>query len=298
MTDCSSNSSTEGVILDPSSPSINKSKQISPSKKWCFTFNNYNSSDSSTLNDAFKSLCEKYAFQEETGENGTMHLQGACVFRSKIRPLSLKLSSGIHWEKMRGTVNQAMDYCMKDETRTGDIYTNIKVKKKLKVLETLRPWQAEVVKCMDNELKLGDDRSIHWVVDEQGCAGKTAFCKWMTQQERQVLIITGGGYKDIACVLKMACENPDFDINDELVILFNIPRDADDNGMISYKALESLKDGLITSTKYESSTMCFNSPSVWVFSNNDPELHKLSRDRWKVHDIWEGMLVNPSDVGI
>jgi hypothetical protein len=295
MSENSSNSSTEGVIVDPSSLSNNNKKQISPSKKWVFTYNNYDSSDCSTLNDALKSQCEKFAFQEETGECGTKHLQGACVFKTKVRPLSLKLCDGIHWEKMKGTVQQAVDYCMKDDTRTGEMFTNIKIKKKLKVLKELRPWQAQVLEKIDLELAHDDDRSIHWVVDEQGCAGKTAFCKWMTQQERQCLIITGGGYKDIACVLKMAMENDKFDINDELVILFNIPREADDKGMISYKALESLKDGLMTSTKYESTTLVFNPPSVWVFSNCDPELEKLSADRWKVHDIWESMLVSPSD---
>ena len=95
--------------------------------------------------------------------------------------------------------------------------------------------------------------------------GKPSFVNMSGQKYKQTMIVTGGAYKDIACVLNGCEDEGRFDLNDDTVILFNIPRDADDNGMISYKALESLKDGLMTSTKYESNTKVFNSPVVWVF---------------------------------
>lgn len=124
----SSNSSTEGVILDPSSSSDLLKKQISPSKKWVFTYNNYNSSIRSELNELFTEICEKFMFQEEKGENGTPHLQGFCIFKNKIRPLSLKLDKSIHWEKMKGTVEQSIAYCSKSQTKKWRIVYKHKTK--------------------------------------------------------------------------------------------------------------------------------------------------------------------------
>lgn len=288
----SSNSSTEGVILNPSSSDEIKRKQISPAKKWTFTYNNYESSERSVLYELFTDICEKFMFQEETGENGTPHLQGFCIFKDKLRPLSLKLNKSIHWEKMKGNVDQNISYCSKSKTKSGQLYTNIKTKQPLRVISKLRPWQEQVVEYNNSEHRNLDDRTINWICDEDGCAGKTVFCKYMSTIEEQLVIITGGGYKDIACVLKLRCEDENFDLNSRTTIFFNIPRDSDDNGMISYKALESLKDGVMTSTKYESQTMVFNSPSVWVFSNNMPEVEKLSKDRWKVWKICNEHLFN------
>lgn len=282
----SSSSSVEEVILDSSRSLQNtKTKQISPAKKWVFTYNNYDSSECSVLNELFANRCEKYGFQEEKGEEGTPHLQGFCVFKEKIRPLSLGLNRSIHWEKMKGSIQDNINYCTKEQSRVGSIYTNIVKKKALRVITELRPWQQSVIELNNEEHDRCDDRTINWIVDEKGEAGKTSFCKYLSTVEKQVMIITGGGYKDISCVLKLRTEDENFDINDKTTVLFNVPRDSDDQGLISYKALESLKDGLMTSTKYESSTMVFNSPTVWVFSNNMPELEKLTISRWKIWQI-------------
>lgn len=78
-----------------SPPRVNKSasasakKQISPSWKWCGTYNNY---DSSKVPEFINSLKEKnllYVIGYEIGESGTPHLQ---IFiyspeRKKFRPI-------------------------------------------------------------------------------------------------------------------------------------------------------------------------------------------------------------------
>ncbi len=70
-------------------------KQIAPSKRWCFTLNNYTEIDISSI-DAIKSKCDLIIVGKEIGEQGTPHLQGYCEFSNKLRPLSLKLNKGIH----------------------------------------------------------------------------------------------------------------------------------------------------------------------------------------------------------
>lgn len=93
------------------------------SRNWCFTLNNYEEKD-------IKKFCEcksykEYVFQEETGENGTKHLQGLLIF---VNPVSFKTVKNIneraHWEVCKNKL-ASINYCSKDKTRTGNIYTNI-----------------------------------------------------------------------------------------------------------------------------------------------------------------------------
>jgi len=274
-------------------------KQISPAIAWCFTLNNYTDDEIQKIQSSIEAECRVGFFNKEIGKKcGTPHLQGYIEFKVKQRPSGVFGIPRIHWAKAKGNKDQNFKYCSKDacELVENMTYTFGKVcKKKLRVIEKLRPWQQSVVELIDLEFATHNDRIINWICDTDGCSGKTQFCKWMFTKYEQTMIITGGAYKDIACVLNGCEEDSKFDLNDDTVILFNIPRDADDQGMISYKALESLKDGLITSTKYESKTKVFNSPVVWVFSNNDPEIEKLTHDRWQLWTICAGQLI-PKDI--
>ena len=86
-----------------------------PSKKWTFTLNNYTDEEV----DVFCSNCSKvgqYFFGKEVGESGTPHLQGFVEFFAKKRPLAVFKGLGldrIHWEKMRGTIDQSIVYYSK-----------------------------------------------------------------------------------------------------------------------------------------------------------------------------------------
>ena len=63
-----------------------------------------------------------YIFQLETGEQGTPHFQGCVCFKNPraFRAVTRGLP-GVHVDVMRGTVAQAVAYCTKEETRTGEI---------------------------------------------------------------------------------------------------------------------------------------------------------------------------------
>jgi len=289
-----SSNSSEGEGNTISSPRSNISKkQVSPAIAWCFTLNNYTDEWIQKIQSSIELHCRVGFFNKEIGESGTPHLQGYIEFKTKSRPVNVFAIKEIHWAKAKGNLDQNFKYCSKDANgeleRMTFSYGQV-VKKKLKVIEKLRPWQENVIEYIDLEFAHGNDRTINWIYDLDGCSGKTQFCKYIWTKYNQTMIITGGAYKYIACVLANCEEEQHFDLNDNTLIFFNIPRDADDQGMISYKALESLKDGLITSTKYESRTKVFNSPCIWVFSNNLPELEKLTADRWKLWTIVAGHL--------
>lgn len=253
-------------------------KRVNQLKQWFFTWNNYGDDGVERLETKFKEICKSYVFQEETGENGTPHLQGCIVLKKAMRWSEFKLPKEIHWEK---TISQqsAEDYCSKEGTRTGKQYIYPPPPRKLKIIETLKPWQASVVKSIDEE---PDDRTINVIYDDKGNNGKTALCKYLTVNGR-IIIATGGRYEDIAQILASA-KKEGFDLNEKFTFILNIPREQSMK-KISYKGLESIKDGLMTSSKYESSTMVFNSPHIWVFCNNLPVLENLSSDRWRLWHI-------------
>ena len=69
------------------------------------------------------------------------------------------------------------------------------------------------------------------------------------------------------------------------IFLFNLPR-GEYLGTEQYKILESIKDGSAVDGKYNSQKLYFKKPNVLiVFSNNEPNRSKLSRDRWVILKI-------------
>lgn len=67
-------------------------------------------------------------------------------------------------------------------------------------------------------------------------------------------------------------------------IMFDIPRA--NRGSISYASLESIKNGLICNTKYETGSKVFNPPHIIIFANFPPDkADKLSKDRWKITNL-------------
>jgi len=99
---------------------IIKDNQVK-SRAWCFTLNNYMEAEVLKL----QSDKYQYVFQEETGENGTPHLQGVIRFKEPVRFTAVKKLNGrAHWEKCKNW-NASLKYCSKVETRSGNVYSNI-----------------------------------------------------------------------------------------------------------------------------------------------------------------------------
>lgn len=90
-------------------------------RNWCFTLNNYTREDI----DNFISKEYEYLFQEETGENGTPHLQGLLMFKNAVAFSKVKsINSKAHWEVCKNK-NASINYCKKNDSRTGEIFTNL-----------------------------------------------------------------------------------------------------------------------------------------------------------------------------
>lgn len=86
------------------------------SRRWVFTLNNPSLDDLATLNGwPYRYM----VWQKERGESGTPHYQGFVIFHQakSLSVLKTKMHDRAHWEMMRGTLEQNIKYCSKDEGR-------------------------------------------------------------------------------------------------------------------------------------------------------------------------------------
>jgi len=272
----SSNSSKEiGNTNSISSPQVAVKKQICPSKKWCFTLNNYTEDIISSIIPVFKDKCDTAFYSKEVGESGTPHLQGYCEFSKKVRPLSVFKLPNFHWEKAKGTFDDNLAYCTKDSPlcfKHGNVPSPI---------VTINPsmfyrWQKEI---HQEVLKPPDDRTIHWYYEKSGNVGKSAFCKYLCVRH-SCLIVSG---KSTDCFYAIQQWMLNHNGCAPSIVIFDIPRCNID--YVSYLAIEKIKDGLFFSGKYEGGMVCFNSPHIFCFANEEPEKDKLSQDRWHIVKI-------------
>ena len=80
--------------------------------------------------------------------------------------------------------------------------------------------------------------------------------------------------------------------NDEMII-FDWPRCSNISNYCPFNALEQIKNGIITDAKLKKKArqIIMNSPHVIIFSNELPNITKLSNDRWEIFKIEQDQTV-------
>lgn len=257
---------------------VGNTKQPLQLKKWFFTFNNYTQKDIERLETYFKAVCKEYVFQEEIGENNTPHLQGNIYLHKKMRWSQFNLPKEIHWEKTHN-YEAAIDYCMKNDTRNGKIYTNIEPREEIECinLEDLYDWQKEIYEYVNNK---PDPREILFVIDKEGNKGKSELCRFLCIKNKAVLL--SGKTNDMKYgIIKYFEKNNRY----PKIILIDLPRTYNSD-YLCYTGIEEIKNGMFFNTKYESEMCIFNRPHIIIFTNEKPaNANNLSQDRWKFKDL-------------
>lgn len=262
-----------------------KQKQISPSIHWCLTWNNYTSDWKEILCSKNSSKISGFVFGEEIGESGTPHIQGYIRFHKKVRPKNM-FPTQIYWKKTNN-INASIEYCRKDGK-----YIEKGVPPRIKILneDDFYEWQNELHKVF---LEEADDRTIHWVFEDSGNVGKSAFCKYLCYKHKA--LICSGKASDMKYLIIKYKEKHGLYPN---LILFDIPRTY--NKYLNYTGVEEIKNGCFASTKYECDTVIMNSPHIVIFANSPPDREAMSADRWRVRLIRrigdDLKLVIPDDV--
>ena len=133
---------------------------------------------------------------------------------------------------------------------------------------TWKHWQLDLIEYLKCEV---DDRKVRWYVDPKGGQGKTFISKYLVSNGDCVRFENGKsadikyGYTGQRCVL------------------FDLSRSQMDH--VNYEVIESVKNGIVYNTKYQSEMRVYKVTHVIVMSNEKPDESKLSRDRWDIIEL-------------
>jgi len=287
-------------------------------KHYAFTCNNYTDEHITLLLTAFDAGGISYLiFGEEVGASGTPHLQGHVSFTVLTRGLQAKAKLSIPCDlSVARNIGASINYCKKDGlfTELGtplELSSNqgkrndldqfkLAVKGGICDLKRLREehssvflrckrfcldylddnrkaipipdhplhsWQSDVLAICNGP---PNDRTIVFVVDVTGGCGKSWLCSFIENQVEKAQVLKASKRDDMAYALS----------DDVKVLLVDVPRCYMEH--LSYQFLEDVKDGRVFSPKYESRTKRFLPPHVIVFCNEDPNMEKLSADRYSI----------------
>lgn len=249
--------------------------RIVPSKKWCFTLNNYTTEEVETLETEIKYKAANYIYGYEIGESGTPHLQGYIEAKIKIRPTECFSCKRIHWEKAKGNKYQNIEYCSKD----GNYITNMPIDRPDNYIlnfdiNIFYNWQKECLSIIDST---PDRRTIYWYWETKGNTGKSTFAKWVCLHRKDARLITCTKSSDI-----LTCAD-----NNIKTYIIDIPRSVEKTSFYPWTALEQLKNGYVTDGKLKKQVKitCCAPPHIIIFANYTPDLGLLSSDRWVVKNI-------------
>jgi len=219
----------------------------------------------------------KVIFQLEEGKDGTKHFQGCFANKNASHWGSVvKKVPRWHLEPCKNW-NESVLYCSKQDSRIdGPWAFGLSIpeppeEKYTFKLENFRPWQASIIELIAKE---PDNRTINWFHDSIGKMGKTVLAKHICCNYNAIYV--QGKAADIKSAIAVAAKKPK-------IVVFGLPRSSED--FVSYDAIESCKDGIFFSGKYESGMCLFKPPHILIFANFKPDMTKLSSDRWNVIDI-------------
>ena len=281
------------------------------STRWCFTVNNYTPEDENTF---FSVPCSYLVLGKEEGDSGTPHLQGFITFPKPKRLSAMKkIHPKAHWEIAKGTSEQASLYCQKEgsfrekgtlpfpgkRSDLDEIHDLIKLgTPEVEIAEKypgsyaryykyfgyyksllplsyplpltyhpLNAWQQKLNEYLNRD---PSERQICFVVDSAGNSGKSWFTLYYAHlHPGKVQILKPGKKTDMAYELRA----------DIRVLFMDCPRSRSE--LLDYEFLESLKDRLVFSGKYQSVTKAFKKAvHVVVFMNEYPNSEKLTSDRY------------------
>lgn len=142
----------------------------------------------------------------------------------------------------------------------------------------LRPWQLSVVDMVTRD---PNPRQIHWIWEPVGNTGKSWMAKYLAVMHDACLMDVGKK-ADMAYLYSQ---------NQKPIVVFDLSRTtAPGEGREhtldgAYSLAENLKNGSVTSLKYESTGILMTSCHVIFFANFAPDMTKLSADRYVVTHI-------------
>jgi len=136
-------------------------------------------------------------------------------------------------------------------------------------LTELRPFQAHLMQVFASE---PDDRTIHWVYDKKGNAGKSRFAAHLADYHNALIL---EGKKNDAAYL----------FQGQPIVIFDLARTQEDSCKGLYQLAENIKNGRVHSGKYVPVNKTTAGSHVVFFANFPPPEGTFSEDRIKLLDL-------------
>jgi len=237
-----------------------------------------------------KSMAKRYCFQLEKGEQtGYLHFQGRMSLikkhrKSELMKMFVKVPVPNYLEPTVNATYYAGDmfYVMKDETRVDGPWDERETEKYIPrqyrdMLSKLYPYQ----KYIFDTANVFDTRIINMIYCEAGGVGKSTIAS--------VCELFANGIdlppvNDAEKLIQSCCDICEAkQSRTPSPIFVDLPRAMNKdrlNGI--YTAIEQIKKGKLFDLRYKYKEYWIDSPQIWVFSNIEPDLSMLSKDRWRV----------------
>lgn len=139
----------------------------------------------------------------------------------------------------------------------------------------LRAWQTE---CLNICLQPATGRKLHWFWENVGNVGKSYMARYLALHH-QALIVRAMKKADMLHLLSKS-------INNAKIVVFDLTRSTESGAVdVVYEVIEQLLDQVISSGKYDSQSVWFDTVHILVFANFEPNRSTMSNDRWDVHHI-------------
>ena len=150
--------------------------------------------------------------------------------------------------------------------------------------EELYPYQKAILASRD----VFEKRVVNILLDIHGNMGKSTLSALGELVHRGIDLPIISDHKELIQVV--CCKLRDTNNRDPKLIMLDLPRALtyDDKRIGPYMmAIEQIKKGHVFDCRNHYKDWWFNSPQVWVFCNQLPNLSMLSKDRWRVYRISE-----------
>jgi hypothetical protein len=206
------------------------------------------------------------------------HFENIIAYHQKEGNWTTNIKSEAKKEKMEfATVSEALKYetasqaikGINDLKLVGGIELVFKYKEKEMPVEPENiwwlPWQDELRIELQGE---ADERRFIWYYDQPGDSGKSVFAEHALAYWKNTVVLTTVNSRDVATIID-AVQKRGVEIK---TIIVDLSRSNKKELMKPelYRALEELKNGVMTITKYEGGTIHLNRTHIVVFSNSEP----------------------------
>lgn len=254
--------------------------------------------------------CKFWAFQIEKGElNGYIHYQGRLsLIKKKYKNHLLSLFEKELLKKPNYLMpscnsvksSKNFNYVLKEDTKVEGPYTDKNYKKHpgIKFIPEYIPYQIQHINedslysyqrsiIESGLLKNRNSRVIDCIYDKLGNRGKSTISNYIGIYKLGYDMPPINNYKELTnAVCDILLDNQD---HDPKLMLFDIPRATQNiNSKPLHEmmaAFEQIKKGRVSDGRHSFKEWIFDSPRIWIFTNDIIDKSLLSSDRWNIWTI-------------